>query len=112
MIKTSMKLFVVAAAALGMTLVMADSLQIGQPGGVQIQGNTNISASADTVNTTSSGSNSVATSKIGGISGGTQIQGNTTISATAKNINTSSSGSNSKACSEVGNIGDSAGCAK
>jgi len=109
--KTSVKLFVVAAAAF-MVSAMADSLQVGDPSGVQIQGNTDISATADSVNTMSSGSNSVATAKIGGISGGTQIQGNTTINVSAKNVNTTASGATAKACSEVGTIGDTAGCTK
>ncbi|CAK0781999.1 conserved exported hypothetical protein [Gammaproteobacteria bacterium] len=111
MIKTGMKLVVAAVAMLGMASVtLAESIISGQAGGVQIQGNTAINASAENVNTTSSGANSVATTKIGGISGGTQIQGNTTINATAKSVNTTASGSSSKACTEVGNIGDTAGC--
>ncbi|CAK0782002.1 conserved exported hypothetical protein [Gammaproteobacteria bacterium] len=115
MIKTGMKLVVATAAVLGMTLVaMAETISggsiSGSAGGVQIQGNTTINASAENVNTMSSGSNSTATAKIGGISGGTQIQGNTTITASGKNVNTTSTGSTSKACSEVGNVGDTAGC--
>jgi hypothetical protein len=113
MAKLSKKLVVVAVTVLGMASVaMAEKVQIGQPGGVQIMGNTNITGRTGDINTTASGSSSTATTKVGGISGGTQIMGNTTISASTKDINTTASGSGSKACTEVGNVGDTAGCAK
>lgn len=52
-------------------------------GGVNIQGNTNISASAEGTSAVAS-QNAVARNVVGGIRGGTNITGNTTISASAK----------------------------
>jgi hypothetical protein len=52
-------------------------------GGVNIQGNTHINASAEGTSAVAS-QNAVARNVVGGIRGGTNIKGNTTISASAK----------------------------
>ncbi|CAA7614592.1 conserved exported hypothetical protein [Candidatus Terasakiella magnetica] len=79
--------------------------QSSNPDGVQIQGNTNINANAQNVNTTAIGQGNTADAAVGAIRGGTQIQGNTNINANAKNVNTTAIGQGNTAKTTVGGIG-------
>jgi len=79
--------------------------QSSNPEGVQIQGNTNINANANNVNTTAIGQGNTADTAVGAIRGGTQIQGNTNINANANNVNTTAIGQGNKAKTSVGAIG-------
>ncbi|MBF0560516.1 MAG: hypothetical protein HQL37_00600 [Alphaproteobacteria bacterium] len=81
------------------------SMQSSNPNGVQIQGNTNINASGNDINTTAVGSNNVAESNVGAIGGGTQIQGNTNINASAEHVNTTAVGTGNSAKANIGTIG-------
>jgi uncharacterized cupredoxin-like copper-binding protein len=75
----------------------------GTSGGVNIMGNTNISANAQDTSAVATGE-SVAKNAIGAIKGGTNIMGNTNISANAKNTSAIASGK-SKAVNSIGVIG-------
>jgi hypothetical protein len=72
-------------------------------GGVNIQGNTNISAGANDTTSIATGG-SVAKSSIGAIRGGTNIMGNTGISAYARDT-TAIATEGSKAVNSIGVIG-------
>jgi hypothetical protein len=72
-------------------------------GGVNIMGNTNISAGANDTTSIATGG-SVAKSSIGAIRGGTNIMGNTDISAYARDT-TAIATEGSKAVNSIGVIG-------
>jgi len=72
-------------------------------GGVNIQGNTNITANAEGTTATASGS-AVARNSIGAIRGGTNIRGNTSITARAKGTTATAKGQ-STAENAIGVIG-------
>ncbi|MBF0560514.1 MAG: hypothetical protein HQL37_00590 [Alphaproteobacteria bacterium] len=81
------------------------SMQSSNPQGVQIQGNTNINASGQNINTTAVGQGNTAESAVGAIGGGTQIQGNTNINASAENVNTTAVGTGNSSKAVIGGIG-------
>jgi hypothetical protein len=75
------------------------------PGGVQIQGNTNINAKNENVAAIAVGQGNTAKNTTGAIKGGTQIQGNTNINASQKNAVAVAVGKNNTAANEAGVIG-------
>lgn len=103
-------LFVIAIMALS-TVAFAQSsggakvMSSSNPNATQIQGNTNIKASAENVNAVAVGEGNTAKNAVGAIKGGTQIQGNTNIKAKAKNVNAIAVGKNNTATNDVGTIG-------
>ena len=74
-------------------------------GGVQIQGNTNISAQQQNTAAIAVGEGNTAKNSAGAIKGNTQIQGNTNINASQKNTAAVAAGKNNKASNEAGVIG-------
>jgi hypothetical protein len=74
-------------------------------GGVQIQGNTNISAENKGVAAIAVGEGNTAKNTTGAIKGGTQIQGNTNIKAKQTGATAVAVGKNNTAANEAGVIG-------
>jgi hypothetical protein len=91
------------ANVFGLLLVTPPALA-QEMGGVKIQGNTNINADANNMNTTAAGTDNQAVGGVGAIRGNTRIQGNTTINANAKNINTVAVGKGNLSTSDVGTM--------
>ncbi len=79
--------------------------QYSDKGGVQIQGNTKINASAQNTSAVASGKGNTAKNTVGGIKGNTQIQGNTKINASAKNTSAVAKGKGNTAENAVGVVG-------
>ena len=73
--------------------------------GVQIQGNTEISAATSNTSAVATGENNVAKNTAGEIKGGTQIQGNTKMSASQAGASANVSGKNNSSKNEAGVIG-------
>lgn len=96
----------IGVVALVLAVGMTGPASAQQTGGVQIQGNTNITATAKNINSNAE-NNSVSDVGVGRINGNTKIQGNTNINANAENI-TSTAKNNSKSCVDVGTIGTNA----
>ncbi|MDP2809910.1 MAG: hypothetical protein Q8O34_07140 [Rhodocyclaceae bacterium] len=82
-----------------------DVQRSSSPRGVQIQGDTDIKARGQNVNTVAAGKDNTAKTAVGAVKGGTQIQGHTEIKASAKNVSTVAVGKDNKAGSTVGAIG-------
>lgn len=85
--------------------VLAQVQRSSNPQGVQIQGNTNIKASAENQSAIAKGEGNTAQNSTGAIKGGTQIQGNTSIQAKSKNSTAAAIGKNNAAANDVGTIG-------
>ena len=102
-----MRLFsLIMAAAFIATPVFAQQAQkSSNTKGVQIQGNTDISASTSNTSASATGQDNVAKNTAGAIKGGTQIQGNTKINASQSSATATVSGKNNKAVNEAGVIG-------
>jgi len=104
---------VALASAVLSTAAFGQASQAGPKGamsspnaqGVQIQGNTNITADNKDVTAVAKGENNVAKNTTGAIKGGTQIQGNTTIKASQKGATAIAAGKNNTAANEAGVIG-------
>lgn len=79
-------------------------------GGVHLNGNVSLSASAQNITTSANGPDTRAVTSIGVIYGGTTITGDTTVVAQARDVSTVASGSGSIACTQIGVIGDSPDC--
>ncbi len=102
---------------LGLGLAVASGVALAQSAGgvkmqssnkagtVQIQGNTQINASAQNTNAVAVGEGNKAKNTVGGIKGGTQIQGNTKINASAKNTSAVAVGKGNTAENAIGVIG-------
>lgn len=100
---------------IAITLVVASSVVWAQgtgsvqrsssPRGVQIQGDTAISASAKNVSATAAGEDNTAKTATGALRAGTQIQGNTRINATTQNVQSTAVGKGNAAVNDVGSIG-------
>lgn len=95
------------AAAFAVLMVGGTAVAQEQQGGdIQIQGDTEINATAGTVTTTAAGSDNIAETNVGTIGGDTvQIQGDTTINATVDTVTTTAAGSGNCAKSNIGAIG-------
>ena len=109
-----MNKIIIAAAVIALTFSSAAFAQragnvesTNSPNATQIQGNTNITATAKDTNTLAVGTGNTAATNIGAIggSGVTQIQGNTDITASAKDTNTLAVGTGNSATTNVGTIG-------
>lgn len=101
--KKSIVFFAAIAVA---SLAMAQSVQRStNPGGVQIQGNTDIEATQKNATAISVGEGNTAKNTAGVIKGGTHIQGNTTIKAKQTNATAIAVGKNNTAVNETGVIG-------
>ena len=79
-------------------------------GGVHLQGNVNLSATAQNITTSAGGPGSRAVTSIGVIYGGTTVTGDTTVVAQARDVTTVASGQGNIACTQIGVIGDSPDC--
>jgi hypothetical protein len=79
-------------------------------GGVHLNGNVNLSATAQNITTSATGPDSRAVTSIGVIYGGTTVTGDTTVVAQARDVTTVASGPGNIACTQIGVIGDSPDC--
>jgi hypothetical protein len=95
----------IASAIIASPAFAQSTQRSSNPGGVQIQGNTEIKASQENTTAVAVGEGNVAKNTAGAIKGGTQIQGNTKIKATQKNTTAVAQGKNNKAANEAGVIG-------
>lgn len=95
----------VAAAVLSTPVFAQQAQRSSSPQGVQIQGNTNISAENKNVAAVAVGEGNEAKNTTGAIKGGTQIQGNTNIKAKQTNAVAVAVGKNNTATNEAGVIG-------
>lgn len=75
------------------------------PGGVQIQGNTDLKAAQQNSTAIASGQDNSAKNTAASIKSGTQIQGNTRIDATQKHTSAVATGKGNTAGNEAGQIG-------
>lgn len=103
-IKLTIGAFIVAAV---MTTPLAAQQQTPS---VNVQGNTNVNATAEELNATASGVNNNAENNVGVIGGGSNvnIQGNTNINATVGSATATAKGVNNTAKNNVGVIGGKA----
>jgi hypothetical protein len=107
------KLLLVAAVSVASLSAFGQASQANKNGamgspnakGVQIQGNTDISAATSNTSAVATGENNVAKNTAGAIKGGTQIQGNTKISGSQAGSAANVSGKNNKSTNEAGVIG-------
>ena len=107
------KLFLVAAVSVASLSAFGQASQSNKNGsmaspkatGVQIQGNTEISASTSNTSAVATGQDNVAKNTAGAIKGGTQIQGNTKMSASQAGASANVSGKNNSSKNEAGVIG-------
>jgi len=95
----------IASAVIASPAIAQQAQRSSNPQGVQIQGNTNITAENKDVTAVAKGENNVAKNTSGAIKGGTQIQGNTTIKASQKGATAIAAGKNNTAANEAGVIG-------
>jgi PBP1b-binding outer membrane lipoprotein LpoB len=95
----------VAAALVSSPVLAQQAQRSSNPQGVQIQGNTNISAENKNVTAVAVGQGNEAKNTTGAIKGGTQIQGNTNIKAQQTNATAVAVGKNNTAANEAGVIG-------
>ncbi len=98
---------VISTAAFGQASQASPKGAMSSPNaqGVQIQGNTNITAENKNVAAVAVGEGNTAKNTTGAIKGGTQIQGNTNIKASQKNATAVAGGKNNTAANEAGVIG-------
>ncbi|WIM04915.1 MAG: hypothetical protein OHM77_09410 [Candidatus Nitricoxidivorans perseverans] len=75
------------------------------PRGVQIQGDTDIKASAQNVNAIAVGDDNAAANAAGAVKGDINIKGNTRINATVREANAIAVGKGNKADNTVGTVG-------
>ena len=80
-------------------------MRSSSPGGVQIQGNTDIRAKQEDSASVAAGQTNEAKNSAGAIKDGTQIQGNTNIKVEQKNARAVAVGKDNKATNEAGVIG-------
>lgn len=85
-----------------MCLNTAVLAQVGSGHKVNVQGNTEIQASARDMTAVSVGSGNVARNRVGVIN--QSVKGNTKISAAAQNVSTVAIGRNRKACTNIGSV--------
>ena len=95
----------IAAAVIATPAIAQQAQRSSNPQGVQIQGNTNISAENKNVAAVAVGEGNEAKNTTGAIKGGTQIQGNTNIKAKQTNAVAVAVGKNNTAANEAGVIG-------
>ena len=95
----------IAAAVISSPVFAQQAQRSSNPQGVQIQGNTNITAENKNVAAVAVGEGNEAKNTTGAIKGGTQIQGNTNIKAKQTNATAVAVGKNNTAANEAGVIG-------
>jgi hypothetical protein len=95
----------IATAVIAAPAFAQQSMRSSNPQGVQIQGNTNISAENKGVAAIAVGEGNEAKNTTGAIKGGTQIQGNTNIKAKQTNATAVAVGKNNTAANQAGQIG-------
>ena len=95
----------IATAVLATPVFAQQRMRSSNPQGVQIQGNTNISAENKGVAAIAVGEGNEAKNTTGAIKGGTQIQGNTNIKAKQTNATAVAVGKNNTAANQAGQIG-------
>jgi hypothetical protein len=95
----------VAFAMLTMPVSAQQAMRSSNPQGVQIQGNTSLTAKNENVGAVSVGQGNESKNTTGAIKGGTQIQGNTTINASQRNTVAVTVGRENKATNQAGVIG-------
>lgn len=96
---------VIAAISFALPVFAQPVLRSSSPSGVQIQGNTDITAKQDDTAAVAAGQNNEAKNSAGAIKDGSQIQGNTNIKVEQKNARAVAVGKDNKATNEAGIIG-------
>lgn len=103
---------IIAAAAIALSLssgahaqMVPDVQRSSSPRGVQIQGDTRVSANAQNVSAVAAGEGNTAKTATGAVKSGVQIQGITKIDAFTKNVNSVAVGKGNAATNDVGSIG-------